>query len=134
MKFYIQKFQPAKYCNEYPIVSYTLIVRSQQTGELLVNVSLAANETKVVLDELEGSQKYSYSVIATNKIGVSNSGESLLSIAMRHNNIYKQLTFIFSFSNIGHTSRNGNHKAFHDRPTVPLHPWIRCVRLCDCTC
>ena len=61
--------QPAGYCEEYPIMRYMLTVGVQHT----LKYSLAANETKVVLDDLEGDRKYLYSVIATNEIGSSNS-------------------------------------------------------------
>ena len=58
---------------EYPVLSYLLVLRSDQTG-VLANVSLAPNETEVVLgpqDGLEDNQKYVYTVTAINSIGMA---------------------------------------------------------------
>ena len=72
--------QPAGYCEEHPLVSYILIVTSQQSRLPFMNVSLAANETKLVLGSLERDQKYLYAVTATNEIGITNpSGEHWIS-------------------------------------------------------
>ena len=56
---------------EYPVLSYLLVLKSEQTG-VLINVSLDSNETEVVLgpqNRLEDNQKYVYTVTAINSIG-----------------------------------------------------------------
>ena len=70
-------FQPARYCLEYPVLSYLLVLRSEQTG-VFINISLGANdhETEVTLDPqdgLEENQKYVYTVTAVNSIGTTTS-------------------------------------------------------------
>ena len=59
-------------------MSYMLIVTTQESG-VEVNIYLAANETGAVLDELEGDERYMYSVTATNVLGLTNaSGQKML--------------------------------------------------------
>ena len=56
---------------EYPVLSYLLMLRSEQTG-VVINVSLNPNWTEVVLgpqDGLDDNQKYVYTVTAINSIG-----------------------------------------------------------------
>ena len=68
-------FQPARYCLEYPVLSYLLVLRSEQTG-VFINISLGANETEVLLgpqDGLEENQKYVFTVTAVNNIGTTTS-------------------------------------------------------------
>ena len=60
---------------EYPVLSYLLILRSEQTG-VVINVPLDSHDTEVVLgpqDELEENQEYMYTVTATNSIGNTSS-------------------------------------------------------------
>ena len=56
-------------------MSYQLTVRTQQTRQSFMNVSLAINETKVLLNQFEGDQIYLYSVTATNEIGMTDPSE-----------------------------------------------------------
>ena len=56
---------------EYPVLSYLLMLRSEQTG-IAINVSLNPNWTEVVLgpqNGLDDNQKYVYTVTAINNIG-----------------------------------------------------------------
>ena len=56
---------------EYPVLSYLLMLRSEQTG-VVINVSLNPNWPEVVLgpqDGLDDNQKYVYTVTAINSIG-----------------------------------------------------------------
>ena len=62
---------------EYPVLSYLLMLRSEQTG-IVINVSLNPNWTEVVLDPqggLDDKQKYVYTVTAINNIGNTTSQE-----------------------------------------------------------
>ena len=55
---------------EYPVLSYLLMLRSEQTGTVSLNLRL--NWTEVVLgpqDGLDDNQKYVYTVTAINSIG-----------------------------------------------------------------
>ena len=69
--------QSARQCLEYPVLSYLLVLRSEQTG-VFINISLGANETEVTIgpqDGLEENQKYVYTVTAVNIIGTTASHE-----------------------------------------------------------
>ena len=66
------------YCVEYPVLSYLLVLRSEQ---MVINVSLDFNETdsEIVLgpqDGLEDNQKYMYTVTAISSIGNITSEEN----------------------------------------------------------
>ena len=75
----LQCLQPAKYCAEYPILSYKLLFRSEQTGtsnEVSINSTEDDNIiASVVLTHsgLENNQKYYYAVAAVNNFGMATS-------------------------------------------------------------
>ena len=68
-------FQPALYCEQYPILSYLLKLKSNYQAaenDVEVEIILLPNETSIVLGYEEGlkeNQKYTYSVTAVNTIG-----------------------------------------------------------------
>ena len=76
----IQCLKPAEYCAEYPILSYKLLLRSEQTGKSN-EVSINYTEDDIVSDSivvltdggLESNQKYYYSVAAVNSVGMATS-------------------------------------------------------------
>ena len=73
-------FQSAKYCLEYPVLSYLLVFRIEET-RVFINISLGINETQVILGTrhgLEDNQKYVYIVNAINSIGMTTTDENML--------------------------------------------------------
>ena len=70
------------YCVEYPVLSYLLALRSEQT-RMVINVSLGSNETEVVLgpqDGLKDNQKYVYNVTAINSVGNTTSEDNIRNV------------------------------------------------------
>ena len=73
-------FQPARYCLEYPLSSYLLVLRSKWSGKF-INLSLDVNETEIVLDPqdgLEDNQKYVYTITAINSVGTATTDENTI--------------------------------------------------------
>ena len=71
-------FQPARYCLEYPVLSYLLVLRLEQTG-VFINISLGANETEVMLGPQDGlgkKQKYVFTVTAVSSSGTTTSHQA----------------------------------------------------------
>ena len=66
----LQCLQPAKYCAEYPVLNYELLLKSEQTGFSSV-IIIPINSTKVsimlvefIRGGLESNQKHYYAVAA----------------------------------------------------------------------
>ena len=58
-------------CIEYPVLSYLIALRSEQT-KMVINIPLGSNETEAVLgpqNGLKDNQKYVYNVTAINSVG-----------------------------------------------------------------
>ena len=75
-------FQRALYCVNYPVSTYLLKLKSEESEGSEVKMSLGSNETEVTIgpsDGLKGDRKYQYTVTARNSVGNTTSCERTFS-------------------------------------------------------
>ena len=80
-------------------MSYNLVLRSEQTG-VFINISLNADETKVVLGPnhgLENNQKYTYTVSAMNNFGMMTSNQNERRRYFCENNSFHDVIILYAY-------------------------------------
>ena len=104
---FILLVQPALYCEEYPVLSYLITLRSEKVGHVTQR-SVSQNETEVALGPTNGlivNQKYEYAVTAINIIGNSSSKWGVIGKSKYHNIV---------------TVTVGHHSVLFSSSTLPI--------------
>ena len=62
--------QPANYCEEYPVVNYTLVVNGSFNDEVVRSISTGRADNITLNGNLSENADYSFKILVANTVGV----------------------------------------------------------------